>query len=382
MNKIQYILAASLIGLSLSITACGGGSGSSGSSGNSISPDVYTDITSGDDHSDVITVPEDVVMDVVKEDKGEFSDVQDVLNFSIKLADSEGNPVDKALILIADEKGNELSGVFTNSDGMAEFSVTLDYGSGAISVTVKHSEFADKVLYIEDPSSLELVIREITLEDAVDSVVFTDTDGDGIADALDAFPEDPSVASAIVRTYTVAFENGFAAIPDLDYNDLVAGIEITEYINSDNEVTKIRVKGKVLAGGTSDRNSFGIRLNGKDFIIVADVKELLSNWNTGLNESFKQSRTTNSFITFDSPVKKSDLGQAPFEPFMIVNGNSLTTVRMNESVNSFGVSNVIAVPGTWQWPYEGVDIRTAYPEFGKQSEWYKNSVEEYVYKRN
>jgi hypothetical protein len=365
--------------LSLSITACGGGSGSSGSS---ISPDVYTDITSGDDQSDVITVPEDVIVDVVKEDKDEFSDVQDVLNFSIKLTDSEGNPVDNALILIADENGNELAGAFTNSDGLADFPVTLDFGSGTISVTVKHSEFADRVLYIEDPSSLALVIREITLEDAVESAVLTDTDGDGIADELDAFPEDPSVASAVVRSYTVAFENGFAEVPDHDYNDLVAGIEITEYINSDNEVTKIRIKGKVLAGGTSDRNSFGIRLNGKDFIIVADVKELLSNWNTGLNESFKQSRTTNSFITFDSPVKKSVLGQAPFEPFMIVNGNSLKIVRMNDSVNSYGVSNVIAVPETWQWPYEGTDIWKAYPDFGKKSEWYKNPDAAYIYKRN
>jgi hypothetical protein len=379
MNRIQYILAASFIGLSLSITACGGGSGSSGSS---ISPDVYTDITSGDDQSDVITVPEDVIVDVVKEDKDEFSDVQDVLNFSIKLTDSEGNPVDNALILIADENGNELAGAFTNSDGLADFPVTLDFGSGTISVTVKHSEFADRVLYIEDPSSLALVIREITLEDAVESAVLTDTDGDGIADELDAFPEDPSVASAVVRSYTVAFENGFAEVPDHDYNDLVAGIEITEYINSDNEVTKIRIKGKVLAGGTSDRNSFGIRLNGKDFIIVADVKELLSNWNTGLNESFKQSRTTNSFITFDSPVKKSVLGQAPFEPFMIVNGNSLKIVRMNDSVNSYGVSNVIAVPETWQWPYEGTDIWKAYPDFGKKSEWYKNPDAAYIYKRN
>lgn len=379
MNKIKYILAAFLVSLSLIISACGGNSGSAGSSN---SETVNTDSPSGDDLSEAITVPEDVVADIVKEDKDVFSDLQDVLNFSLTLTDSEGSAVDRALIIIADENGNELAGAFTDSEGLAEFSVTLDYGSTAISVTIRHSEFIERVFYVEDPSSIASVIRVITLEDSFESEVLTDTDGDGIPDSLDAFPEDPSVASAVVRVYTIAFENSFAEVPDHDYNDLVAGIEITEYINSDNDVTKIRIKGKVLAGGTSDRNSFGVKLNGKDYIIIADVKDLLSNWNTGLNESFKQSRTTNSFITFDSPVKKSDLGQAPYEPFMIVNGNGLKTVRMDDSVNSYGVSNVIAVPETWQWPYEGTDIWKAYPDFGKKSEWYKNPDAAYIYKRN
>jgi len=94
----------------------------------------------------------------------------------------------------------------------------------------------------------------------------TDTDGDGIADGLDAYPND---ATRAFNSYypnqvdfaTCAFEDLWPAYGDYDMNDMVVNFNYKIVTNAQNQVVDLIGKFKVKASGASFDNGFGVALS-------------------------------------------------------------------------------------------------------------------------
>jgi LruC domain-containing protein len=260
----------------------------------------------------------------------------------------------------------------------------------------------------------------------------TDSDNDGVADELDAYPNDASRAANSFypgeNAYgTLAFEDLWPAFGDYDFNDLVVDYRFQNVLNADNDVVDLVSRFVTRSIGGDFENGFGIQLdlpsasvssvsgsvitesiislsaNGteqgqsKATIIAYDnAKSILPN-NTGaafvntvsLNPKVDND-TMDVSIGFSSPQSIASLGQAPFNPFIFVNGdrgrevhlagNAPTdlantalfgTLNDNTSVNgdnAYKSANnlpwAINVVGGFSYPEELTDVSTAYNYFG------------------
>ncbi len=187
-----------------------------------------------------------------------------------------------------------------------------------------------------------------------------DADNDGVADELDAYPNDPSRATDSYfpseNTYgTLAYEDLWPAYGDYDFNDLVVDYRYQQVINADNEVVDLKARFVTRAMGGSLDNGFGIQLdvaqnavssvtgtryfnnvvstngNGTEsgqssavIIIYDDASKVLVN-NTG--EAFVNTvsgnpsvdaDTADITINFSTPQTIASLGTAPYNPFIFV----------------------------------------------------------------
>lgn len=187
-----------------------------------------------------------------------------------------------------------------------------------------------------------------------------DSDKDGVPDAQDAAPNDPSYAylsfgPALNQYGTLAFEDAFPYKGDYDMNDMIVDYNIEERLNVSNKVTQIRATFALRAMGASYRNGFGIELpispskiasatgmklkenivklssNGteagqKNTVIIAfDNGYNLINTaggafvNTQKEQSNKGNDTIKITINFSEPIDKALLGSAPYNPFIFIN---------------------------------------------------------------
>ncbi len=91
-----------------------------------------------------------------------------------------------------------------------------------------------------------------------------DTDGDGVIDAEDDYPEDPYRAYDNVFPEegwgTVAFEDLWPATGDYDFNDLVVDFKLAAVTNAENYVTEFKGIFRTRAIGASFHNAFGFQL--------------------------------------------------------------------------------------------------------------------------
>lgn len=92
-----------------------------------------------------------------------------------------------------------------------------------------------------------------------------DSDGDGVKDSLDEFPQDP--AKAYSRHYpgsatwgTLAFEDKWPVLGDYDLNDLVVRYRSRELLNAARQVTAMELDLRLDARGGGHRNGFALGL--------------------------------------------------------------------------------------------------------------------------
>ena len=184
-----------------------------------------------------------------------------------------------------------------------------------------------------------------------------DTDGDGIYDGFDDYPNDPNLAFnnyyASSGLYgTLAFEDLWPAKGDYDFNDLVIDYNFNRISNAQNEVVTLRGKFVVRAIGASFKNGFGFTIQGLNptaiatvtgtsytegyiqtnangteadqsdaTIIVFDNAWQHGHGNTRADQDFIVPDTITVDITMVAPVPVDEFGIAPFNPFIIINMN-------------------------------------------------------------
>lgn len=195
----------------------------------------------------------------------------------------------------------------------------------------------------------------------LDELDDTDSDGDGINDPLDEFPDDPERAG---ETFTpskygwgsLAFEDLWPAKGDFDYNDLVVNYRFIAVINASNKIVELKAKFNVRAIGASFKNGFGFempvspalissvsgfRLN--ENIVTVDAKGLEAGQSNAVVIVFDNAfnelphvggrfiNTEPGFpvstgedieinIVFEDPIDPESLGAVPFNPFIFIDG--------------------------------------------------------------
>lgn len=186
-----------------------------------------------------------------------------------------------------------------------------------------------------------------------------DTDNDGCYDIDDSYPTDPLRCYDITTNWgTLAFEDLWPSKGDYDFNDLVCIYKYTSVYNSDNQIVDLKGKFYITAVGASFNNGFGVQFNNllpsqvasvsgnvidknyivtnsngteanqdKAVVIVFDNAESILNraggsfFNTVENGLVGTSDTVNVIINFTDPISPASLGEIPFNPFLIKNGD-------------------------------------------------------------
>lgn len=188
----------------------------------------------------------------------------------------------------------------------------------------------------------------------------TDTDGDGVTDSFDEYPNDStraynSYSPAEGVFGTLAYEDLWPETGDYDFNDIVVDYNFQTVLNASNQVVDLIPRYVLKASGASYHNSFGIELpispsivesvsggsftdnfinrssngteaNQTNAVVIAfeDAYNVLpySGGTLGINTTQGTAPviadTIVQTIHFATPLSSSSLGSAPYNPFIIV----------------------------------------------------------------
>ncbi|UII78670.1 LruC domain-containing protein [Flagellimonas sp. CMM7] len=273
-------------------------------------------------------------------------------------------------------------------------------------------------------------INDLTTFRIFDEVtVDPDTDGDGITDSNDEYPDDPDKAfeQFTPSKYgwgTLAFEDLWPFLGDYDFNDTAVNYRFLAVLNADNMAVQLDVHFEVTSDGAGLINALGIELESiapsliesvtgtvltQDFINVAS-NGVEQGQNRAViilfddNHGMLNVPTTVS-IKFTTPITTNQLGLAPFNPFLIVNGDRSkeihlpnrfrTTLGVNdasvEGVNrdtdgnyqtETGLPWAINIVHNFKPPKENIPVNEAYNFFNEWAasggtlfqDWYKDSA--------
>lgn len=263
----------------------------------------------------------------------------------------------------------------------------------------------------------------------------TDTDGDGVPDTIDEYPNDPTAA---FNSYypsrngyaTVAFEDLWPNTGDYDMNDVVINYNYKIVTNASNNVVKVNAKYSLLATGGSFNNGFAVQFPVERskitnviggtleagqtkavLVLFTNMRAEMNNWNTRLGETKSAAVDFElSFNITNGPIL-STFGLNEYNPF-IWNGSAgfgrgyeihlpyhLPTDLANTSLFSTEDDNTslslnrtyvsknggfpwaINIPVSFEYPIEKADINTAYNKFGNWvqsggtlfNDWYSNT---------
>jgi LruC domain-containing protein len=189
-----------------------------------------------------------------------------------------------------------------------------------------------------------------------------DTDGDGVNNNIDDYPNDPNLA---FNTYYpssstfghIAFEDLWPFKGDYDMNDLIVGYKYILVKNASSDVVSIQTSVYVKAAGGSYQNGFGIELpispSDVSMVIGENLQEGYINLNSNATEAGQNkaviipfdnatnlaprpvgyyintqqgspvviSDTIKVSVWLTHPIPSSVIGDAPFNPFLICNKN-------------------------------------------------------------
>ena len=164
---------------------------------------------------------------------------------------------------------------------------------------------------------------------------------------------------------TLAFEDLWPYAGDYDFNDLVISYNIQTILDSENKVTQLDYNYIVESIGASYTNGFGLELEGVSPSAISNVtgqnltEGFIQNNANGTEQSQQNAviiffdnshinvgiRNTIS-IVFETPITTEALGNAPFNPFLIINKDRLKEVHLpNKATTYYPTTTTIETSG-------------------------------------
>lgn len=415
-----------------------GNNSSSSSSGNSNSSssgnDTNTGAGSNNGSSSNSTPPSQVITGVitVNDQIGSipftYNTVQ-TIPLNIVVTDKQSKPISGATVIVSDNAGHILFQGISNNVGKVSGTITVETAVGQI--TLEITAGGESISNLINLINVVGINREIKYEILLPAVATapTDTDKDGVPDTLDTYPQDPT-RSSLIRIpaegiSTVAYEDLYPSAGDADLNDYVLHIHNEEDLNAAGDVIRLRGTYQHVARGAGYKHTFFLKLpvavgatfsrkvvrdDGKVVTDLTTKTVSSSDLNQGIQIHEESNKTTSNpnvnpggvykpghiatiEIVFNSPVKKTVLGNYPYDIFIKVTntGKEIHFPGLYKNANGtdkYLDSNnfpwAILVPGAWKYPYEGLDIRkdaqSGYKEFNlwvasngtSYKDWYKH----------
>jgi LruC domain-containing protein len=275
----------------------------------------------------------------------------------------------------------------------------------------------------------------LTFDNAVVTGPTRDADGDGVDDDMDDYPNDPTRAFNVYYPNktdwgTLAFEDLWPGKGDYDFNDLILDYHFQSVLNASNQLVEFYTRYSVRAVGASLKNGFGFMLGGdpsnvasvfgthltenyihlnpngteqgqsNTVIILFDnaFRQIGSSGSTFINTKkgvpYVEPDTNQLHVVYARPVSVSTTGTAPYNPFIIVNGERGKEVHLAGQKPTDLVNNSffrtyadatdaatgkyyqtennlpwgLDLPVSFAYPVEQVDILNAYNHFGQWAE--------------
>ncbi|EJO67848.1 LruC domain-containing protein [Leptospira kirschneri] len=411
-------------------TGSGSNTGSNSSSGN----DTNTGAGSNNGSSSNSTPPSQVITGVitVNDQIGSipftYNTVQ-TIPLNIVVTDKQSKPISGATVIVSDNAGHILFQGISNNVGKVSGTITVETAVGQI--TLEITAGGESISNLINLINVVGINREIKYEILLPAVATapTDTDKDGVPDTLDTYPQDPT-RSSLIRIpaegiSTVAYEDLYPSAGDADLNDYVLHIHNEEDLNAAGDVIRLRGTYQHVARGAGYKHTFFLKLpvavgatfsrkvvrdDGKVVTDLTTKTVSSSDLNQGIQIHEESNKTTSNpnvnpggvykpghiatiEIVFNSPVKKTILGNYPYDIFIKVTntGKEIHFPGLYKNANGtdkYLDSNnfpwAILVPGAWKYPYEGLDIRkdaqSGYKEFNlwvasngtSYKDWYKH----------
>lgn len=188
----------------------------------------------------------------------------------------------------------------------------------------------------------------------------TDTDGDGIIDFYDEYPDDPEKASAsftpsIYGWGTYAFEDLWPYKGDYDFNDLVLNYRYTNIENADGDIVETILNFKVKNIGGSYKNGFGIEFDMDESLIESFTGYSLTEGFISLNsKGLEENQAKPVVVLFDNawaldgsdhefiikynnPIDPSLFGV--LNPFIFIDGDRGREVHLSNKAPTSLVNN-------------------------------------------
>lgn len=254
-----------------------------------------------------------------------------------------------------------------------------------------------------------------------------DTDGDGVLDRDDAYPDEANKAFEMFTpskygTGTIAFEDLWPSNGDYDFNDVALNYQAIAILNSNNLVVQVDFVCKVKSNSAGFTNAIGIQIEGLtnnqiESVLGTVYTENYINLNTNGTEA-NQSKAviiltdnadnlvneTTVSIKLTQPITTELLGAAPFNPFIIANkvrdneihlpyqnttslGDSFSQISgvnndpSGNYISSNGYPWAISIIHDFKVPKESIKIYDAYNYFNEWAmsggqdfkDWYKDN---------
>ncbi|MEM9680125.1 MAG: LruC domain-containing protein [Bacteroidota bacterium] len=254
-----------------------------------------------------------------------------------------------------------------------------------------------------------------------------DTDGDGVLDRDDSYPEEADKAFEMFTpskygTGTIAFEDLWPTNGDYDFNDMALNYQAIAILNSDNLVVQVDFICKVKSNLAGYTNGVGIEIEGLTSNQIESVVGTIYTENyIDLNPNGTEANQdkavviltdnadhlvneTTISILLNNPVTTETIGTAPFNPFIIANkvreneihlpyrnatslGDNIVQVGgQNNDPNGNYISNngypwAISIIHDFKVPKESIKIYNAYNHFNNWAtsggldykDWYKDN---------
>ncbi|MBE7439413.1 MAG: LruC domain-containing protein [Spirochaetales bacterium] len=361
--------------------------------------------------------------DVTGEGEFTFNTVKNI-DLDVTVLDAATGALPGAVVQILLLNGESIYQAATGADGKTLGVFTIGAGVSEVILKVISGDriHTSSVL----TADLLKLVRVITLEGAATGSG-PDSDGDGIPDAEDAYPDDDSRAAEIEHPSSgvsiIAYEDLYPKKGDADFNDYVVRLSNEEDLDSSGKTVRVRGSYQHIARGAGYKHTLKISLadvpatvirriysasgtlesetttlvtSARNLEILGDSSTTISQSNTSSSQTYAPGKKAELEVIFDQPVSRADLRSFPYDLFISVHntGHEIHFPAIakkadgtDQYLDSDGFPWAIQIPEAWDWPLEGKKIWDGYPDFTAWYEsngtnhpaWYQNPVSNFLF---